>query len=316
MGNASGSGNSASAARVRLALLGAGWSVAKALPESAARGLADRGADRMTRRDGPAVQQLRKNLRRVLGPEAGSDQLEDTVARGVRSYARYWIESLRLTREDAPRVIANTASDTWPIADAARARGRGLIAVLTHSSNWDAYSLLWSSRYRSPVVTVAERLEPPAVFARFLAHRASLGMEVLPLTGGERPVAQVLAERLRANGLVCLLADRDLLGNGLPVTMFGEPTTIPPGPAMLAATTGAALLPMNGSFTERGWRMDFEPEIDLPTEGRLRDRVAAATQAMAGAFERGIAAHPEDWHMLQPIWTADRTTQVTAGAAR
>ena len=33
--------------------------------------------------------------------------------------------------------------------------------------------------------------------------------------------------------------------------------------------------------------------------------VAAATQAMATAFERNIAAHPADWHMLQPLWEAD-----------
>ncbi|MGZ6880985.1 MAG: LpxL/LpxP family acyltransferase, partial [Mycobacteriaceae bacterium] len=33
--------------------------------------------------------------------------------------------------------------------------------------------------------------------------------------------------------------------------------------------------------------------------------VAAATQAMADRFAEGIAAHPADWHMLQPLWLSD-----------
>ena len=33
--------------------------------------------------------------------------------------------------------------------------------------------------------------------------------------------------------------------------------------------------------------------------------VAIITQAMADRFARGIAAHPADWHMMQPQWLAD-----------
>jgi KDO2-lipid IV(A) lauroyltransferase len=29
------------------------------------------------------------------------------------------------------------------------------------------------------------------------------------------------------------------------------------------------------------------------------------TQALAGTFAAGIAAHPEDWHMLQRLWPED-----------
>ena len=31
----------------------------------------------------------------------------------------------------------------------------------------------------------------------------------------------------------------------------------------------------------------------------------AITQALADRFAKGIAAHPADWHMLQPQWLAD-----------
>ena len=33
--------------------------------------------------------------------------------------------------------------------------------------------------------------------------------------------------------------------------------------------------------------------------------VTAVTQALADRFARNIAAHPADWHMMQPQWLAD-----------
>ena len=92
---------------------------------------------------------------------------------------------------------------------------------------------------------MAERLKPESLFDRFVAYRESLGMEVLALTGGERPPFEVLAERLRQNRVVCLLADRDLSqqrGRGAVLRRAGPHAR---GPALLAATTGASLLPVS-----------------------------------------------------------------------
>ena len=287
----------------------AGWSVVKALPEPAAHSVFRAAADLATRRNSAAVGQLRANLRRVLGPSAPPEALEEVVRRGMRSYGRYWKETFRLPVMDPADVAARTDTTGWEHVDGPRAAGRGIVAALTHSGNWDAYGIVYRDHLGEAFTTVAERLRPEALYDRFVAYRERLGMEVLPLTGGERPVASVLTERLRAGRCICLLAERDLSRQGMPVRFFGETATVPPGPALLAATTGAALVPMNGSFTESGWRMRFHPEIEIAVTGRLRDRVAHATQALMTVFEDGIAAHPEDWHMLQPLWTADRTGQ-------
>jgi KDO2-lipid IV(A) lauroyltransferase len=104
--------------------------------------------------------------------------------------------------------------------------------------------------------------------------------------------------------VVCLLADRDLSRNGVQVDFFGEATRMPGGPALLAATTGASLLPVAMWFTDDGWAQVINPPVTVP-EGRLRDQVPAVTQAMARCFEKDIAAHPADWHMLQKLWLAD-----------
>lgn len=284
----------------------AAWGLARALPERAAAAAFRTAGDLARRRDGRGVRQLQVNLARVLAASDPDRDLEDTVRLAMRSYARYWRETFRLPDIDPADIVAGTELAGWEHVEAARTGGRGVLAALTHSGNWDAYGVVYRHRLGTGFTTVAERLRPARIFDRFVAHRERLGMEVLPLTGGDRPVATVLGERLRDGGFVCLVADRDLSAQGLRLDFFGEPASFPPGPALLAATTGAALVPMLGSYTERGWRMEFQPEIPTGVGDRLRDQVLRATTGLVAAFETGIAAHPEDWHMLQPLWLADR----------
>jgi KDO2-lipid IV(A) lauroyltransferase len=151
---------------------------------------------------------------------------------------------------------------------------------------------------------VAERLKPDSLFRRFLAFREGLGMEVLPATGGASRFG-VLAQRLRAGRLVCLVSDRDVTGGGIEVEFFGEKARMMGGPAALAVQTGAALLPVTLWFEDSGWGAQIYDEIPVPAEGTRREKVAAMTQQLAEVYEAGIRAHPEDWHMLQPVFTAD-----------
>ena len=37
--------------------------------------------------------------------------------------------------------------------------------------------------------------------------------------------------------------------------------------------------------------------------------VGVITQALADRFAVNIAEHPQDWHMLQPLWLADLSEQ-------
>ncbi|HEY2173868.1 MAG TPA: phosphatidylinositol mannoside acyltransferase [Mycobacteriales bacterium] len=282
----------------------AGWWAVKVLPRRLTERVFRKAADIAFRRRGPGVRRLAANLRRVVGPDVDEATHDDLVRRGMQSYARYWLETFRLPVMDKPAVVARISMSRQEIFDAARADGRGLILALPHIGNWDV-SGIWLVAQGEPFTTVAERLKPESLYQRFVDYREGLGMEVLPLEGGDRNPAEVLAERLRAGGVVCLLADRDLSAAGVPVTFFGEATRMPAGPALLAARTGAALIPVGQWFDGADWAITFHPRIELDGGLRLRDRVAAATQQLANAFETDIRAHPEDWHMLQRLWVAD-----------
>jgi KDO2-lipid IV(A) lauroyltransferase len=294
-------------ARERAVGLGfsAGWGLVKTMPRGAALRAFQSAADAAAVRNGRGARQLRKNLRRVVGPGMSELRMDALVGDALRSYSRYWLETFRLNGPDEA-VAADVDRHSWGgehIA-AGLARGKGVVLALPHSGNWDASGMWLVARY-GPFTTVAERLRPQSVFDRFVAYREAIGMEVVALTGGERPPAQVLNERLRQNRVVCLLADRDLSRSGIEVDFFGEPATMPPGPSLLAATTGATLLAVHGFFVgEHGWGHTISAPIDLG-EGRLRDKVTFGTQRLADYFAQGIARYPADWHMLQRLWLAD-----------
>jgi KDO2-lipid IV(A) lauroyltransferase len=295
------------AARGRLVDLGyaAGWGMLKAVPRPAAERAFQAVADAATVRNGGGVRQLRKNLRRVVGPGVSELRMDQLVGEALRSYSRYWLETFRLPKMDHRDVAQRADANTEGAENLHEAveRGKGFIIALPHMGNWDV-AAIWLVSQGQPFTTVAERLKPESLFDRFVAYRESLGMEVLALTGGQRAPADVLSERLRAGRGVCLVADRDLSRNGIEVQFFGEATRMPGGPALLAATTGAALLPVGLWFTEDGWAQRIHPAVQLP-DGSLREQVAAGTQLVANAFEHDIAEHPADWHMLQRLWLSD-----------
>ncbi len=284
----------------------AGWSALRTMPEWAADLAFRTAADAAYHRRGRGVVQLARNLRRVLGPAATPETLAATVRAGMRSYARYWKETFRLPAMDPADIAAHVDAATVGREHVERAQqqGRGIMLTVPHCGNWDIAGL-WVTQSFGAMTTVVERLRPESLYTKFVAYRESLGMEILPLTGGAAP-AQVLRERLTAGGIIALVGDRDLVGNGIPVTFFGETARFPAGPAMLAAVTDSYLCPTDLRFTADGWSQHIHPPLAL-SGTRLAEQVRSGVQQIAATFERSIAAHPADWHMLQPFWPADLT---------
>ena len=284
----------------RLTELGftAGWRLVRALPLPIARSLFNAAADRAYRKNGPATQRLRKNLAQVVG-----EDMPDTLVRdGLRSYARYWLEAFRLPSQTRQQFLDGfgISPEHYDYIKSGVTDGTGVILVLPHLANWDA-AAAWVVSNGWRMVTVAERLKPEGVYRQFLEYREKLGMEVVPLSGGERNPLDVLAERLGQSWIVCLLGDRDLSRRGVEVSFFGGTTRMPAGPAILAIRTGAPLYAVDLSFTPTQTYAVLRPVVP-PTEGPLDERVKATTQLLADAYAAGIAEHPQDWHMLQKLW--------------
>jgi phosphatidylinositol dimannoside acyltransferase len=282
----------------------AGWSVVRGMPEWLARAQFDAAADAVWLRSGRSVQRLQSNLARVV-PDASGRDLRLLTREAVRSYLRYWCEVFQLPKMSTSEIIERVDVTGDKLLRDAVAAGKGMILSLPHMGNWD-HAGAWLTGTGVPFTTVAERLKPESLFERFVEFRESLGMEVIPLTGGEAPPYTILADRLRNGGVLCLLGDRDLTRAGIEVDFFGSPARMPAGPAALSHDTGAALLPVTLWYPDRRrWALHIHDQVKVPADGDRDAKIQTMTQAVANVFETAIAEHPQDWHMLQRVWAAD-----------
>jgi phosphatidylinositol dimannoside acyltransferase len=283
-----------------------GWGTVRRLPERTAHTVFEQIADMTVSRGGKGVQRLRSNYAMVR-PELSASELDQLVRRGMRSYLRYYCEAFRLPDRsmDELREAVRVEGDA-PVR-AELADGRPVVCFLGHLGNWDLAGA-WGTREIAPVVTVAERLKPEEVYAEFLAFRESLGMTILPLTGGGDVFAQLRAH-LAGPVLMPLLADRDLTDRGIEVELCGHRSSMAAGPAALAIASGAALHPVSIRYErmeEPSWKyrtvITFHDRVPVPGEGTTRQKAVTMTQSCADALGSAIRAHTEDWHMLQRVF--------------
>ena len=274
-----------------------GWRIVRVLPERLAYRIFFRLADYLVKKNGKSVQRLRGNLSRIE-PAFTSAEMDRLVALSMRSYLRYWCDTFRIQDWSPERVQSTVTLAHENLLLEPMQQGRGVVIALPHSGNWDHAGAYFCS-LGIPLVTVAERLKPEALFQRFLRYRESMGFEVLSIDS--RSFA-TLVKRAKEKRLIALVADRDLSASGVDVDFFGFPSRMPAGPALLAIKTGIPLVVAHVSYTEVGIHIAFTA-VDVADTGSESERVSQTVQRMADLFEKGIAAHPEDWHMLQRIWT-------------
>jgi lauroyl/myristoyl acyltransferase len=273
------------------------WEWLPKIPESIAKPLAAFVADLAWIGNGKGVRQLQTNLARVTGLQF--DETRDLTRRGIRAYAEYWRILFQLERFTAEEREARVILHGFERVDAQVAAGHGVVIAATHSGNWDLAGTVVAGRYNG-VTTVAERLKPEALFDAFAALRTKYGLEILPHRGGDRPALDVLRERIEQRRIVALVSDRDLSRRGIDVTFFEARTRMAAGPAALAVSTGAALMPA-AVWTE-GDLVHVLIHEPVDFDRSAPDAIAIATQRLADVFARDIAAHPTDWHMLQRVW--------------
>jgi KDO2-lipid IV(A) lauroyltransferase len=148
-----------------------------------------------------------------------------------------------------------------------------------------------------------EKLEPEAVFKKFLDYRQSIGIE--PISHKEKTIP-ILLERLNAGKLVALVADRDMSKSGIEVDFFGGKAKMPSGPAILALATKAPLITAYIRYVESGIEITFDETIKLPIAGDESEKIKVIIQSMADNFAKRIKQSPVDWHMLQRIWIDEK----------
>jgi len=293
------------AARARVALFKSLGALLERLPERLDVWMACRVASLLGHRATTSRRNLSFNVAHALaapGATADAALVERFTDRAFLSYGQYWAESAKL-----PAIRRATIYDRFKICEGlehlieARERGLGTVIALPHIGSWE-----WGGSFMSQIdlqmTCVAEDLEPPALFEWFKKKRESIGIRIEPLNARS---GTVLLQTLKEGGVVGLLCDRDIQDNGVEVEFFGEFVTIPAGPATLALRTGATLVAAACySGPGRDHFAVITPPIEALRRGRLREDVTRVTQLIANELEGLIRRAPEQWHVLQPRFTA------------
>jgi len=271
------------------------------LPERFDVAVASKLALVVGKRETSARRNLRTNVAHALFPDetvSDPELLERFVDRGFVTYGQYWAEGAKLAGIEPQKVFDRfIIGEGLEYLTEAKAKGKGIVIALPHIGSWE-----WGGSFLNSLglgmLAVAEALEPRELFEWFKKRREQIGIRIEPL---DAHAGTLLLNELKNGGVVGLLCDRDIQGNGIDVEFFGETVTMPAGPATLALRTGATLVAAACySGPGRDHFAVITPPIAAEREGKLRDDVARVTQAVATTLEGLIRRAPEQWHVLQP----------------
>ena len=241
---------------------------------------------------------LQFNLK-VACPELTDRELRRTTWINFRNHAKAYADLMMLPRTQVSAMRPLLQVKGMENLEAARALGKGVMAVSCHMGSYEIVSAIWAATL-SPVSFFAEELEPRALFEWYRDTRARLGISVLTLTvAGIRKVTQALHE----NEMVITAIDRDITGTGRVMPFFGRPAPIPLGTAAIALRLGTPLLPVCVyRLPDDSYMAEAAPHVIAESSGDRNADEVRITQELLRHIEGFIRRHPEQWHVPHRIW--------------
>ena len=159
------------------------------VPLPLAQGIGNLIGEVLYRINTSGAQQYRKNLVH-LG--IADKKIEETVRQGLKGYMRLFSETALLGGFSNSQVLARVrigGERESLLEDCARG---SVCLALTHSGNWDLAGY-FASKEVIPVLTVAEKVKPEALFQAFTRVRQQANMRIIAVEMGEKPFPRLVA---------------------------------------------------------------------------------------------------------------------------
>jgi len=244
------------------------------------------------------------NFAHVLGKPASSLEVRRKAFAAYRSYARYVVELMRLPRlsDDQAAALVDT-STLLPLEAWWKDSGKGLILTTAHIGNLEGVAR-GIARHGWPIAAIADDSSFPELFEHLRAQRKAWGVELIPWRN-----LRELYGWLKRKEILALIIDWGYRSEDVPVRLFGSWTTLPAGPAALAAKTGAAIVHIAIRRSEDRQRFIVTHSDPILVASAEPAEIQRATQAVADALAATIAAAPEQWYSFKPLWPATEAEQ-------
>ena len=236
------------------------------------------------------------NFARILGSTATDRRVRALALSAYSTYARYLVELMRLPALPRDRVAALVEADgVEELVSIWKESGRGLIVAAGHVGNNEAVAAGLAG-YGLPVSAVADDSTFPEIFEHLRRQREAWSITLVPW----RNLREVYGV-LRRGEILALLIDWGYRAEDVPVRMFGAWTTLPAGPALLAARSGAALVHIGVRRLPGGRFRATSGEV-IHVASSDPAAIQAATQALADQLASTIEAAPAQWYSFKPMW--------------
>ncbi len=237
------------------------------------------------------------NFAHVLGKPPGSLEVKRKALAAYRSYARYVVELMRLPRLTNEQAAALVDTSTLlPLEAYWKASGKGLILTSPHIGNLEGVAR-GIARHGWPIAALADDTSFPELFELLMRQRKDWGVTLIPW----RNLRDMFGV-LRRNEILALIIDWGYRAEDIPVRMFDAWTTLPAGPAALAAKTGAPIVHVAIRRAPDGRTFQISHSEPIFVTSSEPTELQRATQAIADALAETIAAAPEQWYSFKPIW--------------
>jgi lauroyl/myristoyl acyltransferase len=249
------------------------------------------------------------NFAHILARPASSLEVRRKAYAAYRSYARYVVELMRLPRMSNDQAAALVDTSTlMPLEAYWKGTGKGLILTSAHIGNLEGVAR-GIARHGWPIAAIADDTSFPELFALLKQQRKDWGVELIPWRN-----LRDLFGVLKRNEILALIIDWGYRPDDVPVRLFGAWTTLPAGPAALAAKTGASIvhIAIRRSDDRKRYLVTYSDPITVAStdEGEIR----RATQAIADALGATIAAAPEQWYSFKPMWPSTEAEKAALAA--
>lgn len=280
------------------ALVATAGTLARATGSGAARSAGRALGSAWYRLDAWRRRVARENLRLAL-PHLSPRRREAIARASFRHVGELSVDLLRFPLYDAQAAERLAVVDGWQNLEDAHGRRRGVLVFSGHFGHWELVALLQGHRGR-PMDMVTRPLDNPLLEARLAKLRCLSGNRIVH----KRRAVRGVLSALRANRSVAIVIDQHFREpNRILVDFFGHPVSTTPILGLIAARTGAPVVPVFSWPQEDGrYRIAYLPEVQVEPSGDRTNDAYRITLACSRIIEEQIRCRPEYWFWMHRRW--------------
>jgi len=244
-----------------------------------------------------------ENLHRVFGETLPESEIRRLAQAYYAHFARFFIELIRLPWMSEAKRKSWIRVENMESPTRAHELGKGVLLLTGHFGNWEVATVAAIGEFPQfkGLFHFLRRPLKPRLLNDFITSRFKrAGFGTLAKRGSLESILDLLA----AGALVVYVFDQHSVGrDGVVVDFFGHPSGTSKSMAILAMSTGAAVVPTSSWREPDGTHVvRFEEPLPHIECENTNEAIRLNTHAYNVAIERMLLRHPEQWIWMHRRW--------------